>query len=205
MLAGGIGAAIWAAIAYFAEYELGLLAWGIGAAVGAAMMAGAQERAGAQTGAIALVIALASIVAGKYFAVELDFNEFTQDWSEEEQRLENDEEYAISYIADDVVFEYESAGKPLNYPPSANLDMPESSSDYPSDVWADAEQRWQAMSDQERADFRVSVIEENKAAFEQFAGDIKAEGFLASFSLFDVLWFGLGGFSAYKLGAGLGG
>jgi hypothetical protein len=61
------------------------------------------------------------------------------------------------------------------------------------------------MSPKEQEDFRADVLEEYKAFYDDFAGEIKTEGFLASFSLFDLLWFGLGGVSAYKLGAGLGG
>jgi phosphate/sulfate permease len=203
--AGLVGAGLWAAIAYYAEMELGLLAWGIGAAVGAAMMAGVKERAGSASGVAALVIALVSIVGGKYFAVELAFGDVDSEWEQEAERMANDEEYTISWLADDVILEYEEAGKPINYPPGADIDMPETKADYPADVWAEAEQRWAAMSPKEQEDFRADVLEEYKAFYDDFAGEIKTEGFLASFSLFDLLWFGLGGVSAYKLGAGLGG
>lgn len=202
--AGFVGAIIWAAIAYYAEYELGLLAWGIGAAVGAAMMAGVQEKASTQTGILALAIALVSIVGGKYLAVEMIFSDLDGEWDGEVIRLANDEPYAISWIADEVIGEYEAEGKPINFPATANLDSPETANDYPGDVWADASQRWQAMSADEQQAFRDDVIERQKLNFEAISGSYKTEGFLASFSFFDILWFGLGGISAYKLGAGLG-
>ncbi|MFK7790511.1 MAG: hypothetical protein AB8C95_13590, partial [Phycisphaeraceae bacterium] len=201
--AGFVGALLWAGLAYYGNLEIGLLAWGIGAAVGAAMMTGAAERASVQTGVLALVIALVSIVAGKYIAVEMVYNEFDSDWSGEIARLDTDDQYATSWIADDVIQEYEAQGKPVNYPPTANLDMPETQADYPTDVWAEANQRWLAMSAEEKADFRESVITEQKAIFDTISGDFKAQGFIESFSFFDILWFALGGISAFKLGAGL--
>jgi len=201
--AGFVGALLWAAIAYYGELEIGLLAWGIGAAVGAAMMAGAQDKAGTQTGVAALGIALLAIIVGKYMAVEMAFSGIDGEWDAEIARLESDEQYAISWIADDVIEEYAAQGKPVNYPSGANLDMPETQQDYPSDVWADASQRWRQMSADEKADYREAVVEEQKAFFEAVSGEFKKQGFLASFSLFDILWFGLGGISAYKLGAGL--
>jgi len=201
--AGFVGALLWAAIAYYGDLEIGLLAWGIGAAVGGAMLAGVHEKAGPQTGVIALAIALVSIVGGKYMAVEMAFSGIDSEWDGEIIRLEQDEEYAISWLADEVVGEYQDQGKPVNYPPSANRDMPETRADYPSDVWTEASQRWQGMSSEDQQTFREDVIAQQKAIFAAVSSEIKTEGFLASFSFFDILWFGLGGISAYKLGAGL--
>lgn len=200
--AGFIGAAIWAGIAYYAELEIGLLAWGIGAAVGAAMLTGVEEKAGPHTGAIALAIALVSIVAGKYMAVEMVFSGLDDVWDAELVRLESDEEYTISLLADEVVGEYTAQGKPLNYPPNANIELPESQQDYPSDVWAQASQRWQQKSSDEKQAYREDVLEKQKVLFDAISSEFKTQGFLASFSFFDILWFGLGGVSAFKLGAG---
>ena len=69
-VAGGIlGALIWAAIAYFANFELGLVAWGIGIAVGmgSAMLGGE----GGVNGLMCAFVALASIFGGKALAVKL--------------------------------------------------------------------------------------------------------------------------------------
>ena len=69
-IAGGIlGALVWAGIAYFANYELGLVAWGIGivVGVGSALLGGE----GGANGLMCGFVALASIFAGKAFAVKL--------------------------------------------------------------------------------------------------------------------------------------
>jgi hypothetical protein len=65
---GAIGAAIWAGIAYFTGYEVGWIAWGVGALAGVGTMAGARESAGFMSGIVASAIALASLLAGKFVA-----------------------------------------------------------------------------------------------------------------------------------------
>ncbi len=66
-IAGAVaGAAVWAAITYFTGYEIGYVAWGIGAAVGggAALLGGE----GATSGLVCAVLALAAILLGKIAA-----------------------------------------------------------------------------------------------------------------------------------------
>jgi hypothetical protein len=62
------GAAVWALLIVFAKYELGILAWGIGGAVGAGIVwAGGH---GKPLAMIAGVLALLSIGSGKHFAFQ---------------------------------------------------------------------------------------------------------------------------------------
>jgi hypothetical protein len=68
-LVAAAGAAVWGAVVYFAHIEAGLLAWGIGVAIGAAMV-----RAGAHGTALAVaagLLALLAIVTGKQIAFRL--------------------------------------------------------------------------------------------------------------------------------------
>lgn len=69
VVAGLVGAAVWGAVAYFLDMELGLLAWGIGGLVGFAVGATAQEDAGPSTGILAVVLSVLSIMGGKYAMV----------------------------------------------------------------------------------------------------------------------------------------
>lgn len=68
-IAGLVGALIWGGIAYGANVELGWIAWGIGALVGFACIKGGGHGTGlaVASGAVALL----SIVAGKWFAIDL--------------------------------------------------------------------------------------------------------------------------------------
>lgn len=171
------------------------------------MMYGARDNAGMLSGVAALFIAMAAIVGGKYLAVELAFGklDFEADLAKVSWRLAFDELFAITFVADAVIEEYAKAGKPLNFPDGANTQTPESEADFPKDAWADATQRWQAMSEEHKAAFRDQVTDRTRREVEAMTGDIKTAGFFESFSLFDILWFVLGGASAFKLGSGQGG
>lgn len=64
--AGVLGAAVWAGIALATDYEIGWIAWGIGAAIGAAWIKFGGH--GGTGPVLCAVIAVASIAGGKYFA-----------------------------------------------------------------------------------------------------------------------------------------
>ena len=68
MVAGVIGALVWGAISYFTGYEIGYVAWGIGLLVGlGAVFVGGTS---ATNGVLCGVVALLSILGGKYLAVK---------------------------------------------------------------------------------------------------------------------------------------
>lgn len=69
----GFGAAVvvgvgWGLIVKWTGYEIGFAAWGVGFVVGTAVAFGAQGRRGLPFPAIAVVLALAGILLGKYLA-----------------------------------------------------------------------------------------------------------------------------------------
>ena len=74
-LAGGVaGALVWAAVSYFLKVEVGYIAWGIGLLVGfASSVLGGR---GTNNGILCAVIAIGSIVAGKFMAERfyVDYN-----------------------------------------------------------------------------------------------------------------------------------
>ena len=60
-----LAAAVWAAAAILLHYRLDIVAWGVGAAAGFAMMSATSARGGWRTGAVAAAATLAALVAGK--------------------------------------------------------------------------------------------------------------------------------------------
>jgi hypothetical protein len=62
------GGGVWGLIVRWSDYEIGFAAWGIGFIVGTAVVFGAQGRRGLPLQLIAVVLALAGIVLGKYLA-----------------------------------------------------------------------------------------------------------------------------------------
>ena len=199
-VAGIISAAVWAFISYGTGYELGILAWGIGALVGFAVLLGAGNDSNPAMGGVAVVIAILAIVAGKYLAVYMHVD---KEFGGLDVAVQfEDEDFLVSYIADEVVTEYEEAGKELNWPEDADMESMSAASDYPADVWAEASNRWGAMSVAERDSFKQERISQTQAKIEAFSGDLTWEAFRASFGLFDVLWFILGAATAFRLGSG---
>jgi len=76
VVAALVGAWVWKFVAVAFEFELALIAWGIGGAVGfAAASAGSR---GMQAGIVCAVLAFGSIVVGKYWAYEAFADQFQE-------------------------------------------------------------------------------------------------------------------------------
>ena len=67
-VAAMVGGVVWGLIVRWSDYEIGFAAWGIGFIVGTAVVLGAQNERGMPLRLIAVVLALAGIVLGKYLA-----------------------------------------------------------------------------------------------------------------------------------------
>jgi len=83
-----VGAVIWGAITALTGYEVGYVAWGIGLLVGG--LARAAGGSGQTTGLACVVLALASIFAGKLLAVKLAAPEWIREAAAEELDLTRD-------------------------------------------------------------------------------------------------------------------
>ena len=75
-----LGAGIWAAIAHFANFELGWIAWGVGALAGLGVRVAADNEATDMGGVVAVLCAIIGLSAGKYAAVYMDVNEITSEF-----------------------------------------------------------------------------------------------------------------------------
>ena len=199
VVAGVLGAAIWAAVSHFTGYELGIIAWGIGAAVGIGMLMGAGEQASGVTGGVAAVIAIAAVLGGKYATVHLDLEEALAEngggWTLTEHSM-------LVRHADEVVSEWEDEGRTIKWPAGMTVEEAYEEADYPPEVWAEARSRWDRLSPGEQQAALAAEQARADEAVAMFKSDIREEGFLRSFTLFDILWIGLAVFTALKLGAG---
>lgn len=194
LIAGVIGAGVWAAVSFYTGYEVGFIAWGIGLLVGIGMIAGAQDQASGATGAVAAVIALAAVLGGKYATVHLAFEDLVQasgGWTYTEHDM-------LVVHADEVVVEWEDEGRTVDWPSGMTIDEAYEEEDYPPEVWAEARTRWDALSDQDQK----TMLAEYQAGAQAAMSQARQEGFLRSFSLFDILWIGLAVVTALKLGSG---
>jgi hypothetical protein len=213
IVAGLIGASVWAGIGYFTGLEIGWIAWLIGVLVGVGVrIVGSQDVAyfdktqrrmvrsrvaaeGPLAGMVAAVLAVVSVLAGKYALVHLFLSAPAASL---EGYLEDDA--MISSMADQVVVEYEAQGRAVSWPAGVSPAEAYEREDYPPDVWADAENRWNALPEEEKAELKKAQAELIGAALDSVDG-ARSAVFLSSFGLFDLLWFGLAAATAFKLGA----
>jgi hypothetical protein len=207
LAAGALGAVAWAAVVYFTQYEIGWIAWGVGALVGFAVAKGNGDghRSPAAAGALAVGITALSIVAGKYLAVQSVMPSddeivamFTGDF--------DDEEFVISFVADAVAAEYASVGLPVLWPEGVDPANAAAEADYPAAVWAEAAGRWASWDESERTEFRdareADVRANIQASIPEIRTVITSGGFEGSFGPMDLIFFGLGMVTAWGMGSG---
>lgn len=202
VIAGLIGASIWAAIAYFAHFEIGWIAWIIGGLVGFGVALGAKGETGMDTGILAVVIAVASICGGKWAAIHF---EVSKSLGEVQSQVTVSNDDAMLFMAHDLVKEYESGGKAMKWPEGYSKDSAEDKDHFPKELWKDVTKRWQSMSATEQASYRDAIQNNIKASMASFASAIESEGFFQSFGLLDLLFFGLAVVTAFKIGTGMAG
>jgi len=141
-IGGAVGAGIWAAVGYFSGAEVGWVAWGIGLLAGLGAAIGNAGRGGTVAGGTAAILALASVLAGKWLvAAAYAHDAFDAD------------ELAISYVADVMVWERLDAGGVV--PTVAPGDGSSVADYYPDDIWAKAVAQWEATDESQRRRLRA--------------------------------------------------
>lgn len=209
-IAGALGAAVWAGISIVTNYEIGYVAIGVGAACGFGAALGARERAGAVSGIIAVLIAVVSILGGKYFAVAHFANEYVAtmgDGASLFEQMNPDElrDFAASRYADEIIEARLDAGG-LDQAVATEYEQlyeaglfPE---DYPDDLVAEARARWDAMDQPARDEFERASIESMNEMREYFRTTLADRGFVASLGFMDLLFFGIAVIAAFGVGSG---
>lgn len=201
LVGGLIGMAIWAAVAYATGFEVGYIAWGVGFLAGFGVRRMSQDREGAAYGALAVLIAAASIAGAKYLVVCLHFSAL-DDFAIVVQA--DSQEAMISDVADEVATEFEKAGRKVDWPPEEELEDESQieSARAKSAVWQEAAQRWKATPPEKQQ----ARIEESKRQTDKVMAELTSmlrwAAFRESFSAYDLLWFGLAALTAFKLGSG---
>ncbi len=260
LIGGAIGAGVWAGVAYGTHYEGGWIAVGIGVLAGTGVRMGSSNTGGQAAGLVAAVLAALSILAGKYFALQLvagdvlgpqmlatasianvvsaergytlpvsmDEPETLADmypddiWAEAERRYNAlsaqeqqdlqdcpslaNPDYVVSVIAGELCKEREAAGQPVNWPLDMSAEMAWLKADFPPDIWSDAEGRWNAMTPDAQQIYHTQVRDLLKYEDAHVRSEIDAlvrnEGYFATFTLYDILWFALALGAAFRIGSG---
>ena len=196
LVGGAIGAAVWTAIAVFANIEFGWIAWGIGALVGFGVALGSGREGGSLYAAIAVAIAVLSIAGGKYASVVVSVNQFIA----EEGPVEITEEVLITFVCDELLDDADAKREPITWDDGSPVMGGYSSSDYPEALWQQATDLWASYTPQYQSEFSDWIKAQEQSAYEQYSSQLREDAFKHSFSFWDILWFGLAIFTAFKLG-----
>lgn len=211
VIAGLLGAGLWAWVAFATEYEFAVVACLIGVFVGAAAYYGSGGHLTAINGLLAVAVTCASITLGKMAIVEIMIQDElstaqSQLFDPVLDRLATDDEYVISYLADDVAMERTDAGETLAWPGGDEYEEREREADYPAAIWAEAEALWEGMSPADRQDYREELIENQEAVHEALMGYVSSEardaGILGMFHPMDLLFYAIAMYIAYRAGSG---
>jgi hypothetical protein len=197
---GLIGTVAWALVAYLLNLELGLLAWGVGVLAGMGCAFAARDQLDMSTGVAAAGVAVLAIAGGKYVALHFVLEREIAKAGVESANISD--ELATSYIADDLVGEYEASGQKLDWPRNADRENPTTRADYPAEVWGEAEEAYAALSASEKSQFKQDIQVQAQANLALFRDEVMQAGFRESFGGMDILFLGLAIASAYKLGSG---
>lgn len=200
-IGGAIGAAVWAFVSYQFHFEISYIAVGVGILTGIGVAAVARDNASEFSGVIAAIIAVIAVAGGKYASVSFQL----RDLPEEVATFQASDDDALVRIATDVADDYESKGHRLNWPRGMDNENAVKREDFPRDIWDEASKKWRAMKPAERDQFKQTMQDEFKAFIGTLdTADIEEAAFMSSFSLFDVLWFGLAVCAAFGAGSGYG-
>ncbi len=184
-IGAAIGAGIWTAVAYFANYEIGWIAWGLGGLAGIGMHLGARDT-NSYHGVIAAVIAILGIVVAKFALVAIVMSVALGDENAGSPRERLIEAYAEREVPE--------------------LNLPEDATEQQFDAEFEkhmvverpkAKQRVDAMSDDEVR----RELEQIDAEFAEALSTIRTALFMRQFTLIDLLFAFLAIGTAYRVGA----
>jgi hypothetical protein len=193
ILFGIPAAVVWTLIVYFTGYEIGWVAWGVGALIGFAVAKSAHEP-NASLGPTAAALAAGSLILAKVLIVE-----FAAPAAVAQEALKSNEAVAAMFLVDMRI--HKSFSPELQ----ATIEQVDGRPGTPSE-----EQRFQ-LEQRVESEARARAADATKAERERvvragvdrmldeigFFGTLKL-----AFGLWDVLWFGLAISSAFKVAQG---
>ncbi|MGH9258366.1 MAG: hypothetical protein ACRD08_00485 [Acidimicrobiales bacterium] len=184
-MAALLGAGLWAGLVVLTEYEVNWFAWGVGALVGGVMSRLTPVR-NVKLSVYAAVLAVLGLAVGKVMTFQALIPKYGQ-----EMMLANEEILVWGFAFD--MKDYETYSAEVSHQLSA-LPRPDSVPEALQKLMlVEARTRMEASSPAERE--RVA-----RRAWQRAVRELGVPiQFLASLSLFDVLWFGLAIATAWKL------
>lgn len=196
VLVGIPAAALWALIAYVTHYEIGWVAWGVGALIGLAVAKSAHEPS-ASLGATAAALAVGALILGKVLILEFALPPILRN-----EILKDREATASMFLVD--------MGINRSFSPEVQAELEqirERDDTLSSDAQDELQGRMQAEASARAA--AATKAERERLVRVHSAGILSSLGFFTTlkelFSLWDVIWIGLAISSAFKIAQGVSG
>jgi hypothetical protein len=202
-IGGGLGAAaaclvVWSAIAFLGGVELGIFAIIVGVAVGVAIRQLAKPQHGVDLGVLAVLIALATILVGKFAATTL---------------VTESQKYKvlgtkIAYTENDLLVQYAipfakqriRMGTPIAWRNGKSLSTATTLDDFPDDIVKEVREKWDRILDKE-GELKLAADQERHVRYGA-VNALRKGAFGASFTLLNILWIVIALPAAFFLGAG---
>ncbi len=202
LLGGAAGVILWVLVGYFAHLEVGWIAWVVGFLTGVGVRYAAylnNEDASFAKGALACIMAVGAIFLAKFLVFSLlTSGRGSEPVVHRAMPKRFDDEEMVAAMAGDLADEATERGEKIAWPPGASLDTAAQKSDFPPNIWKNAQDRWNRMGPKERQEAtRVRMLLAMAVAEQSRRPD-----FGEFFTPWDLLWFGLAIVTAYKVGVG---
>lgn len=196
---GGIGAAIWAVIAATTGYEVSYVAALVGILVGVGVAVGNGGRGGILPGFAAAIIAVVSLLGGKYAAASYVVDKLVKEHHSEIAAVSDDD--AVLALAEEIADEKQQSGTKLEWPDGQRPEFFENVLDFPPAIAQEAQTQWTSGDEGWKSEYRAGLVQKREAHLRDNKEAIREIGFLASFGFHDLLWFGLAIAVAFKGGS----
>ncbi|WP_437186116.1 hypothetical protein SH668x_003253 [Planctomicrobium sp. SH668] len=201
LVGAGIGGIVWVLLGYYANVEVGYIAWGIGLLAGLGVRVLADSEHGIGPGIAAVTTATLVICVSKYVVISMLLsNSLQTDLLRSNFTLSEEEEVAL--IASEIAQSQEEAGTAVKWPKGMTLEDAFLKADFPASIWKEALAVRRKQTPEERAKMLQDRREAIDAIIDEMVPAMRQDLFFAQFGIFDLLWFGLAAFTAFRVGSG---
>ncbi len=202
LIGGATGIAIWVLVGYFTHYEVGWIAWVVGFLTGVGIRYAAylhNEEASFGKAILASLMAIGAILTAKFLVFALLVGGRGDEiLRQAANQMRFDDDAMIASIADDIADEAVKRGETIAWPPGTSQETASKRDDFPTSLWQKAQARWNQLGPKGQQDQKRQRIMLAMALSEQGT----RPSFGECFTPWDLLWFGLAIFTAYKVGSG---
>lgn len=173
---GAIGASLWAAIAFYGQIRLGLLAWAVGALVAVGVNVGSRHTGGVVYGMIAAAITIGSVVSGHYITASLLVSQYLEMLEPEDVSADMAMGTVVVW---DVIAEWVERGEEVPWTRKwKTWEFAEWPEDFSRVIIAETQERWDGMEFDEQVEIRIEIASVTRANSPFIEHDMIETGFV---------------------------